>query len=304
MTTPQENWVPLLNQFLGLVNSYNEYWIHIPSTNGALYHYTDLNGLYGILKSQDMWLTHSRYQNDSEEINLGYQVARDVITVRRLTETDPHQEAYLDLLLASLQPESAAAIYISCFCREDNLLSQWRGYGANGSGVCIQFDAQHFDIVAGPDAPPNTMMRLWSVFYKRDTQQNLIHEALRFAYRPELQPIERARLAQYLIEFFIPTFKSQDFQEEKEYRLIFTPNTAYTQPPEFRVGRNMLIPYYRLRSLTRGADQAGFRLPITGITVGPGIHKNLNVESVRALLHQLGYPPGIRVTASETAYRG
>jgi hypothetical protein len=251
-----------------------------------------------------MWLTHSRYLNDSEEINLGYQVARDVITVRRLTETDPQQENYLNLLLGNLQPENAASIYISCFCREDNLLSQWRGYGANGSGVCIQFDAQRFDVISGPDAPPDSMMRLWSVFYNRTTQQNIIHDALRFAYRDELDIAGRARLAQYLIEFFIPTFKSQDFQEEKEYRLIFTPTNAYARPPDFRVGRNMLIPYYRLRSLTSGADQAEFRLPITGITVGPGIHKNLNVESVRSLLQQAGYPPGIRVSASDTAYRG
>jgi hypothetical protein len=34
----------------------------------TLFHYTTESGLYGILRSQQLWATHYAYMNDSEEL--------------------------------------------------------------------------------------------------------------------------------------------------------------------------------------------------------------------------------------------
>src|SRR5260370_11711331 len=105
-----------------------------------LYHYTDLAGLLGILKRHDLWLTHSRYLNDAEEMIHGTTVARKVI--EQALAAQAHDFNYLQELdrLSSNQE----GVYICCFCEKDNLLSQWRGYGANGSGVSLQFAPKEF----------------------------------------------------------------------------------------------------------------------------------------------------------------
>ena len=61
-----------LKAFLGHIGSYTEDLIFPPT---RLYHYTDLNGLIGIMEKHDLWLTHSRYSNDEQELELGYQTA-------------------------------------------------------------------------------------------------------------------------------------------------------------------------------------------------------------------------------------
>ncbi|MEU6190491.1 hypothetical protein [Nocardia sp. NPDC047038] len=41
------------------------------SNDKQLYHYTDINGLKGILDSGEIWLTHMAYLNDSQEFEYG-----------------------------------------------------------------------------------------------------------------------------------------------------------------------------------------------------------------------------------------
>src|SRR5262245_28776461 len=68
-----------LMSFLDRVKSYTEDLIFIKDSRKALYHYTDLAGLQGILQNDDLWLTHSRYLNDDEEITHGYGIVKSVI---------------------------------------------------------------------------------------------------------------------------------------------------------------------------------------------------------------------------------
>lgn len=243
--------ITALSSFLDSIGSFNVDLIFTPQTKlreGSLqlYHYTDLGGLIGIVEKHDLWLTHSRYSNDEEEMRTGLRVVEEVI------DQAVHSGTYDPIYLQELQriTSSPEGVYICCFCEEENLLSQWRAYGASGSGVSLQFAPKQFADISGPDNI-NGLLRFWKVFYRADTQRDIIQKALLF-YAPQgaqLDPAERARKAADAIRFFIPTFKNQDFEEEKEWRLIFTPSPQATIPPRFRVGRNMLVPYYSLRDL-------------------------------------------------------
>src|SRR5687767_13984585 len=97
-----------------------------------LYHYTDLGGLIGILENGDLWLSHSRYCNDEEEMAHGQRVVSAAITdALARAGADAVQTQYLQELRSIIDQPANEGVYICCFCQRDNLLSQWRGYGAN-----------------------------------------------------------------------------------------------------------------------------------------------------------------------------
>jgi hypothetical protein len=297
-----------LNIFLESIRSFNQHLIFEGSESGEpLFHYTDLGGLLGIVTNHDLWLTHSLYCNDDEEMHHGYRLAREVLDEERAKPgVTAERTVYLDHLARLLATPVAEGVYICCFCRADNLLSQWRSYGANGSGVSLCFEPQEFSSIAGPDMP-HGLMRLWKVFYEPERQKKIVRSAIDFGFsREQLSVEERAREAADGIQFFIPTFKHQGFQEESEWRLIFTPAPGCAIHPQFRSARGMLIPYYALQDLRPGGPPGGlppYRLPLRSVRVGPSAHKRLNLESVRMLLRRADYPQ-VNVDVSEISYRG
>ena len=103
----------------------------------------------------------------------------------------------------------------------------------------------------------------------------------------------------------MPTFKNQDFEEEKERRLIFTPSPKCRVGPSFRVVRGMLVPYYSLKALGReiyGPNNES-PLPIVNVRVGPSVRQTENIVSAKMLLSQNGYKE-VTVNASDTPFRG
>ena len=153
-----------LNAFLDSIGSYNLELIFGLGPDDSLYHYTDLQGLLGIVSDQDLRLTHSLYLNDAEEMIHGYRAADEVIVNAKSEKKDPTWGSYLDQLAALLKKPLPQGVYICCFCQKDNLLSQWRSYGANGTGVSLSFQPQRFSFVTGPDSPHRGLMRLWKIF--------------------------------------------------------------------------------------------------------------------------------------------
>ena len=295
-----------LEGFLNSIRSYapDESLILESQSVTELYHYTDLGGLKGIIDGGDLWLTHLRFSNDNEELTHGKSIVRNKLDER--TASDPRErQAYLKRLKELLDQPVADGVYICCFCERNNLLSQWRAYGANGCGVCIKFDKQKFSRLTGPDCQGG-LLRLWKVFYPVEQQRKIIDKAIDYAWDfGGGNDEERAKRAAEAIQFFIPTFKNPDFAEEEEWRLIFTPAPTLPVKPAFRTGRNLLIPHYGLQSLGWGDAP----LPITGVCVGPGVHKEINAQSVQMLLEKRSYHgvpgyPGVLVEVSKTPYRG
>ena len=289
-----------LSAFLRQVESLTEDLIY--GVEDAVFHYTDLGGLRGIVQNNDLWLTHSRFSNDDEEITYGYRIVNQVIEEQRNNAVLAERVPLLDKLAELVKEPTPEGVYICCFCLEDDLLSQWRGYGGNGTGVSVQFDPKQFDYITGPDSPHGGLVRLWKVFYDEKTQASIVRQAIDFAYLNAADDDSRSKLAADIIQFFIPTFKNESFSEEKECRLIFTPKPDFSEPAEFRVARGMLIPYYSLKKIG-GPSNSTRQLPISGVKIGPSANRHLNKESAEMILAQGAFPEDI-VTCSETPFRG
>lgn len=128
--------------------------------NDAIFHYTNADGLLGILSSGNMWSTAYFTTNDATEMDTGegvltqivkehtHQLQREnheYVDVFRRRGVDIHEYAnkFENFLLSFTM--GFLCFYITCFYRvkskadfNDGLLSQWRGYGSNG-GYALQF---------------------------------------------------------------------------------------------------------------------------------------------------------------------
>lgn len=145
-----------------------------------LFHYTDRNGIAGILASQSLWATHFRYLNDTTEIQLMRHtladrlfpiIKKEILSeyrnaginkrkrmakqggVNRIARAEASNLGDIYYRVAFEDTESGPALgtpYITSFCahtsdggyeQENGLLSQWRGYGREG-GYAIVFDTK------------------------------------------------------------------------------------------------------------------------------------------------------------------
>ncbi|UWZ84556.1 DUF2971 domain-containing protein [Occallatibacter riparius] len=294
-----------LKGFLESIGSFSEDLILWFNVGQKLYHYTNLEGLLGILSKNDLWLTHAQYCNDEQELTHGLQLTRKVIE-EQAQGADPKRKSYLEELLSLLTEPKLDPVYVCCFCERDDLLSQWRAYAANATGVSIEFEPANFSYITGPDCPPTVgLMRFWKVFYSPETQQKIIRSAINYYpfFDQAAAPSDWAKWTAEAIRFFIPTFKNKDFVGEEEWRLIFTPASGGPVKPSYRVRGGMLVPYYSLIELCRQLGLPDQKLPLASVRIGPSPNKRLNAASVRMMLDRHGYESA-RVELSDTPYRG
>jgi len=114
-----------------------------PPFPNPIYHYTNIQGLYGIINSQEFWFTDYSYMNDSREIKHGLDVVRVLL---KDLKVDPKHSAKLPIIEKWAEVLNTAGPYricIACFSLEGDSLSQWRGYGGRNIGVCLGFDTKH-----------------------------------------------------------------------------------------------------------------------------------------------------------------
>jgi hypothetical protein len=274
---------------------------------GPFFHYTDYNAFANIVMKSDLWLTDARFSNDAEELEHGWSFITELVEAQcehgatpevRSLAHDVAAELAADAERAEEQPD---AVYVCCFCEKPDLLSQWRGYAANGGGVAIEINPQAFSYLAGADCPIG-VMRFWKVFYKEAEKNQHVQWVLNFWSMQADAPDVRAQSAAATLRFFVPTFKNPHFEEEAEWRLIFTPGPTCQVPPKFRTARGLLVPYFELKELVKSFANPE-QLGIKNVWIGPGPYKDVNARSARLLLDKYGFP-GAGVTRSVIPYRG
>jgi hypothetical protein len=208
-----------------------------------------------------------------------------------------------------------------CLSQEGDLLSQWRVYSENGSGVSIGFDQTCFGVTGSP-LPP-----LKQIIYDWTAQKQLIEKEL--DYIIELvrkgagQPVtllmlgddnkrkeDRAALYQKLswaVFYLLPhlfELKNPAFQEEKEWRAIkiITPADAATEggfwvlnEMDFHALPDRIVPHKEIL-----LDTNLGRPVICDVVLGP---RNVTPPPiVEAALERQEWK-GVRVRKSKVSYR-
>jgi hypothetical protein len=195
-----------------------------------LYHYTTAQGLLGIVDGRSLWASDVRYMNDSSELTYA---AGLIEAVTRELVSKPEYSAVRAILPGGIDVadhvRSGLRPFIACFCEEQDLLSQWRGYGAGQAAFSLGLDLG--SIVRAGALPSKTYLR--QVVYEEEEQRALLTVALELWLGMSLKNLEtrglepsdlfpypaiwalQETLAEYCLSFKHPTFA-----EEREWRLI------------------------------------------------------------------------------------
>ncbi len=312
MTTFRPIDLEALGDLLIAVGSPHEYLVQNLRVDGApvteIHHYTDLDALIGIVINDDLWLTNSTYSNDYDELHHGFDIASQVLT-EEADRAAGKDRRYLNAVKRGLVEAKKHGVFVACFCIGRDLLSQWRTYGADGAGVSVGFEPSGFQYIAGPDAAPEGLpteiglLYLWRVFYDTGRQRDIIKECLDLVRTQDISESKKVERTIDALRFFAPTFKDDRFSEEREARLVFSPNPGCNVKPRYRVARGMLVPYYSLQDLAQAVLKSNWRwkLPLTSVQIGPGPNREPNARAAESLLSQHEYSN--KVTVSKTPYR-
>ena len=118
----------------------------------ALYHYCSTSTFHAVVESKTLRLSSLSLSNDTME---GKLVSRTVSRLAAKESMDAAKTLQLQQMLELFDDIFDGLGF--CLSEERDLLSQWRGYAEDGSGVCIGFSKEYLDWLAGnrpdPDKP-------------------------------------------------------------------------------------------------------------------------------------------------------
>lgn len=278
----------------------------------SFYHYTSIDTLYSMLGNSiveeketgnsylSLWATHINFLNDETErelyVNKLLSDVTNYFTCKNEYPT-PQQIEYIKQLCIN-------NIYVISLSSEklNDDLSMWRGYGANGYGVCIEFD---FSKIAPFSWNKDTnMYQTENVYapqkciYCKPEEIEIDNDLLEKIYNHltnnsnvnglDYTMNEASIITQIMNKIAI--YKHEAYIVEDEYRII---NHSYGKPKFNKVG-NVIKPYMV------------YPIPVTAIssiTIGP-CNKNSDIVKglVRFIKTKLGN--NFVIKYSNIPYRG
>ncbi len=263
-----------------------------PVAGLSLHHFTDANGVNGIIDKKEIWATHIKYMNDQLEYKYGLDLLHKVITDEISKEKDPELAAVFSEVLTFEKKFEGSQVFCVSFCERNDLYNLWKIYGSDGNGFCLSFNAKELSMEIenrrGPDLAKkainkNTPGVYWvgpkKVLYSRVSQEQYIIDYLndiRTVYAQyhkqsaELNLVMRFSSIGYISEFLF-CFKSDFYEGEKEWRIL----GLFKSPSEKRKGgmtkkvgidllaaKSCIKPYAKLRL-------SNFDAQLESITRGP-----------------------------------
>ena len=210
-----------------------------------------------------------------------------------------------------------------CLSEEGDLLSQWRGYADDGTGISIGFSKPYLDELVESDlTEADTKIALSKVEYEPSAQDELVKPAFEemkkrmrgsdWQYQTlltlggltteERQAQEKKRFAANMNISLVALslldklylLKSPGFREEREWRLLTHKRKGSVSVENYRATLDQVIPFttVKLSPLSHPA--------IVRVILGPKHRTPANV--VRELLESAGFP-NVEVARSESTYR-
>ena len=271
----------------------------------VLYHYTGTAGLVGILESSTLRLSHVSYLNDRSEMVYAKELIADVVRQRRESATDERVERFLhdvESLIAGMF--QGIDLYVSCFCEDGDLLSQWRGYSRGAGMYAISFSSGSLHNPGSAEVAP---FSLYPVVYKPEEQRRIINAIIDNGKRRYLLGIKGPTTpdgreifdAKGLVTFSLSAclifFKHSSFEAEQEWRIVFVKTTEAAIPVFFRPDPWYPTPFTEAH-FGKGS------LPLAEIKCGPAPEPQLAMRAVEMLLSENDYSD-VAVTESKIPLR-
>lgn len=294
----------------------NESWLNLHTQSNdkdylELYHYTNYEGLLGIIQNRSLFATHYSALNDPQEIIHGRKLILSEV-MECLSGAKGNLKRYYEQIKRYMEASFRhvyANPFITCFCENGDLLSQWRGYGSTGTGYSLgfQFHATTKRISIPEDI--NTKSKpafLRKVIYKDEQKRKLVKDYLAHIQeavekdleldpsRQKIAPNVLGQAAGDLLIDMIMSFKDEAFSEENEWRLIHAVMPSH-EPNCLNFSNSPTgIKSYRVNHVVDIENDDERKFPCFKITAGPGLDSeqselnlNLLAERERARDHKI-----------------
>lgn len=258
----------------------------------VIYHYTDINGLLGMIETGKIWATHVSRLNDSSEYHHGIKVVADCVRNAIPASSKPLVEKILSEF-------RRVETYVASYSTKHDLLSQWRSYSGGKVGYCLGLATK------GIATLDNSTPLLEPVIYKDGLAQQVISRMLsgvdEYLQNNQFGEVEVGFLLGMVgstLANLACTIKHPKFEEENEYRQFYQPGATSLQlEKKFRNGRFGLTPYVEVPFIEEG------RLPLKFVTIGPCQDAELEKYAVKTLLEKHSSYMNVEVLVSEIPLR-
>lgn len=272
---------------LGLFDFIKQVGLDREPTSKNLYHYTSAAGLSGIVTTKAIFATHASFLNDTSEIQFGLSIVRE--EVARLREVGVADEV-CDHLDRAFTGSAGYDFFVACFCESDDLVPQWRGYGANGAGYAVGFPSH-----ALSGEGKNFLL---GVNYGDDAVRIPVRRAiqhciskLRQADSGPAEDRERAgtdAISSMMVALLLRAVASKDevFSFEREFRLVRLVKHIDRKDAKdilFRDAHGMIVPY-----MLAPLPLVGTRLAITSLRCGPSLSNETTILGAKMMLESNG----------------
>ncbi len=197
----------------------------------TLFHYTTIPSFNGILGDNCLWATDTRYLNDLEEYRHGVALFQEEL--KKVAEKKENHDFLvnypecIDELLNVRTRLDGKHTYCVSFTENGDILSQWRGYAGNG-GLSIGFAPETLSSSA-----KNQGFRFMKCLYNEIKKKAFVHEVVddflwhcdKWHNNEALDHFTPTHFGVYLrsmICFFSPVLKHEAFDEEEEWRAVYS----------------------------------------------------------------------------------
>jgi len=293
----------------------------------TLFHYCSASSFFSIIRGREIWLSSLRQSNDSLEGKLASQTLMKLAFEDK--DVSEYQRQHLQDALQHVESSFDGLGF--CLSRQGDILSQWRGYANDATGLSIGFSERYLNDYCSSTVGESSkyQVRLEAVEYDPTTHAALVKETYEsvkslikegaFDYRRALigglldlrteEEIEKEKkeisgksfAALLTLHGILPklfSLKSPAFREEEELRLISnmvsSPKLHVPRHCLFRYSRNQVIPY-RVIPLTDFGSTI-----IDKVILGP--KHETPIEVIQIFLLEQGFQ-NVAVEKSTASYR-
>ena len=284
----------------------------------TLYHYCSTPTFYALLEARAIWLSSLTSSNDYME---GKLVSQAITRLARSEGLSVEDISMMQDSLALMEIVSDGLGF--CLSEDGDLLSQWRGYAADGMGVSIGFHKDFLQRIADTNsAADGPGVQLAKVQYDPSAHDILVRptyeEMKRLLSSPEWRQRQPASLgaatavtsaassdaalrttmqimqAPLILLQKVFLLKAPGFLEEKEWRLLTHSVPTLGTAPRYRPAITRLVPF---KSYAFLEDESR---PIAEVILGPK-HQTPALVVKQCLAH-MGFGE-VAVLESRTSYR-
>ena len=285
----------------------------------VLYHYCSNAAFHSIVENRSIWLSALSLSSDTMEGKL----VTDVIA--QMAKSDGLDQANIQRLKESVSLlEQIMEGLGFCLSEEGDLLSQWRGYADDASGVSIGFSKKYLEKLSEDSLnPQKSGFTLKKVEYEYESQKKRIQATYdkikdyikQGAYKPlryqtilgfktdkeieaENKVIKKAfcdlslTILPLIFELFL--LKTKAFQEEQEWRLISPLSKISDDECCFQSFPDKIVPYRKF-SLSNLEENSIVKVIL-------GSKNNTPEYVIDRLLNQNNFD-NVNVIRSESSYR-